>query len=498
MQRSEVMKAKSSRMPLNDISNNNKKASGTCAKKKLKKNSDSVSDSENKKKNHNTKNQTTFNAEKLKEGKGEEDEDYAVDRLLLLHSDLSSLLNQIDELVVKAVKLKDVNREGRKEIESFSDVLFNMVSSLKPWVPRFQKALSSPASVGSEILLHQTLESKSVSSDDRDENNVCDSPEETALISPSPLVSWHANCTIQRGRQMFMLTPLPMSKALSTKRRQQSKSEFNKLTSIGTSTFIALSRDMTDLLDNVALKQTPTKPALSVAVEEANNQDLGVISSPLVPKRDGSMLIMMTPCLKMSPPKSCILLEPISEINHLRNEKVCNRKSTPFPVGIHYSDSEASESPGSSDDDASQGLALKYPELLGIHHISKPGIGRKTVEASPEEWLMSPPKTCVLLEPPDEESLELEKADNCSCIPITHSIPKLQISKLKYDVSKEHNQTNKFRNQGRPPGENTLKKELWTKFEAASTYQFQPKLPSIGENIQKGFLDLLEEASCDE
>lgn len=51
---------------------------------------------------------------------------------------------------------------------------------------------------------------------------------------------------------------------------------------------------------------------------------------------------------------------------------------------------------------------------------------------------------------------------------------------------------------GKRPGENTLKKELWTKFEAASTYEFPPNLPPVRENVQKGFLDLLEEASCDE
>ncbi|KAE9621387.1 hypothetical protein Lal_00032083 [Lupinus albus] len=489
------MKAKSSRMPLKDVSNNN---------------NNNVIESKKKKKKI-INNQTNLDVDQPQE-------DYTVDRFLLLHSDLSTILYQINELVVEAVKLKNVNKEGREEIESFSDVLSSMLSSLKPWVPRFQKALSSTPLAESEILPHQALESKSVSSYDIDESDVCDSPAETTLVSPSPLVSWRANCTIQRGRQMFMLTPLPMSKALSTKHQQPSNSEFNKLSSIGTSSFIAL--DMTDLLDNVAMKQTPKKPVPSIAIEEANNnQELGLISSPLVPKRDSSMIVMMTPCLKMSPPKSCVLLEPISEMGHLGNEKVCNRKSTPFPVGIHYSDSEDSESPGSGH--ASQGLAFKYPELLGIHNIPKSGIAKKTVEASPD-WLMSPPKTCVLLEPPDEVSLNLEKVDNISCLQITNPIGKQQIRKLKDDVPKEHNQTNKSCKQGnfgvnlshvegtpmwqepessfqsgKRPGENTLKKELWTKFEAASTYIVQPKLPTIGENIQKGFLDLLEEASSD-
>lgn len=51
---------------------------------------------------------------------------------------------------------------------------------------------------------------------------------------------------------------------------------------------------------------------------------------------------------------------------------------------------------------------------------------------------------------------------------------------------------------GKRPGENTLKKELWTKFEEASTCGFQPKLPTSRKNSQKGFLDLLEEASYEE
>lgn len=51
---------------------------------------------------------------------------------------------------------------------------------------------------------------------------------------------------------------------------------------------------------------------------------------------------------------------------------------------------------------------------------------------------------------------------------------------------------------GKRPGENTLKKELWTRFEAATTCGFEPSFPTVGKNSHKGFLDLLEEASCDD
>lgn len=51
---------------------------------------------------------------------------------------------------------------------------------------------------------------------------------------------------------------------------------------------------------------------------------------------------------------------------------------------------------------------------------------------------------------------------------------------------------------GKRPGENTLKKELWTRFEAAFTEGLTSETP-VGSNItKKGFLDLLEEASAED
>ena len=51
---------------------------------------------------------------------------------------------------------------------------------------------------------------------------------------------------------------------------------------------------------------------------------------------------------------------------------------------------------------------------------------------------------------------------------------------------------------GKRPGENTLKKELWTKFEAASSHGTHFNFSVLQETAQKGFLDRLEEVSCDE
>ncbi|KAI9107876.1 hypothetical protein K1719_021212 [Acacia pycnantha] len=461
---------------------------------------------------------TVSQKQKEETAKEEKEDDDVLDRILLVHSDISSVLHQIDELVAQAFRLKTTSKEGRKEIESFSHVLFDMLSSLKPWAASFQRAIST-TSEESDCQPQQVLAKKPVSNEVTEESKVCDCPEEPKLdllVSPSPLVSWRANCTIDRARQMFMLTPLPISKALSCKRQEPSKSEFNRLSSstnaFGTSTVFALSGDIPDCsFDAVVVKPTPLKPSASVAIQEANAQESGSISSPFFPKRESSILVM-TPCLKMSPPKSCVLLEPISEIcDPGKDNKV--RKSTPFPVGIHYSDSESSESSGS---DASKGMALKYPELLGIQHISKSGAGKKRVEASPD-WFMSPPKTCVLLEPPDEKAFDLEKADKGLQMTDAVIINK-ETSKLEEDVFEDHNQTKKSCNKehlggnlspmwlepessfraGKCPGENTLKKEFWTRFEAASTKGLPSKTTAVSNSTQKGFMDLLEEASYDD
>ncbi|TXG68827.1 hypothetical protein EZV62_003762 [Acer yangbiense] len=321
----------------------------------------------------------------------------------------------IDELVVQAFKVKATTRQGSKEFESFARVLSDMLSTLKPWVPRFQNVLSSP--VESENQLGQSLPSKAASNEE--EKSEFGSPEdlkEDTLVSPSPLV---------------------------------------------------------------ILIQTP---------------------------RDKS-------ALKMSPPKSCVLLEPIYESSYRFNDKV--RKSTPYPVNCRGSQfSESSGSEGSED------LAFKYPELLGIRQACKSGIVKKELDASPD-WSFSPPKSCVLLELLDEESSENAAVDRN--LPITSSVLNT-LNEKENDVQtgchqiytschpepvrtnlaliestplcKEPESTFKT---GQRPGENTLKKELWTRFEAASTYGIRYDASAHQKTaVKKGFLDMLEEASCDE
>ncbi|KAK9281283.1 hypothetical protein L1049_004180 [Liquidambar formosana] len=444
-------------------------------------------------------------------------EDDALDRLLLVQSDLSTLIHQIDELVVQAFKVKATSKQGRKELESFMHVLSEILSSLKPWVPRFQQALSSP-SMESEDQLGRSLASEIVPAVTEDESNVVKSPDPTnldSLVSPSPLVSWRADCTVERGRQLFLLTPLPRSKALSSKQEDTSKSVLGRITSntiVGLPSLFSISRDTNDdLLDGVAIKPSPSKLSDSVATEMRNTLECGFVSPSNFSKRDRSMLVM-TPCVKMSPPKSCVLLEPISESFFQDDDRV--HKGTPYPVGSqNYSGSQISE-PSSTE--VSEDLTLKYPELLGIQPTHKFGIGRKDVEPS-LDWFMSPPKSCVLMEPPEEKLIN--NAFTSYRLPITAAVFNQQTnlssvkdnniqggchSKLLGSCLALMESTPMWKEpesticRGKRPGETTLKKELWTKFEAASTNEVHFDASVIRETTQKGFLARLDEVSCDE
>ncbi|KAL6134526.1 hypothetical protein ACLB2K_066757 [Fragaria x ananassa] len=399
------------------------------------------------------------------EHKEEDPNDVALDHLLLVQSDLSSLINQIDQLVVEAFKCK---AGASKEVESFAHFLSEMHSSLKPWVLRFQKALSGTG----EAVVMSGNESGEIRSPEVERKEV-ESLEESdleSLISPSPLVSWRADCTIQRGRQLFMLTPLPISKSLSSKPPMHSKPlVFERVTSSTSDRlpFFHTTRGDTNAdLPELAVEPISSKHSDSVVTES------GVVSTPLS-KIGGSMVMsLMTPCLK-SPPKSCVLLEPISDSSPKGHLLVCNRKSTPYPAGIRYAgDSSSSD----TSDDA---------------------------DASPD-WCMSPPKSCVLLEPCDVKSSDEGHIWDTQLIgPLskesegvggtqqyrTETVGGGRFAVESTPIWKQAGSV--VVHKGKHPGENTLKRELWMKFEAASTNE----LSIDGSVTQKRLLDLLDEAS---
>ncbi|CAN0858795.1 hypothetical protein LINGRAHAP2_LOCUS7465 [Linum grandiflorum] len=418
-----------------------------------------------------------------------EDDGDCLDRLLVVHSDLSSLTRQIDDLVARTFKLKSAGKDGRREIESFSQFLSNTLSSLKPWVSRFEKALATP-SLEMEKQLQETPAEKLASAVNEGglDNASPEESEMNTLISPSPLVSWRKDCNIGRSRQLFLLTPLPMSKSRELSARVLENMVSGSRTE--PSSFLAISGDDNDdLLEGMKMNPTPSKSCGDyVAPEVKNNNECGLdFSTPMTTsKRDHPSMMVMTPCLKMSPPKSCLLLEPIAEMP--RTVNCSTRQSTPYPVGIHsqMSESESSGSEGYED------LGVRYPELLGIQLDCKSGIGNKDLDKSPD-WYFSPPKTCVLLQPSDENSVaeinQVVKSDD----QVQRSLKQERAGSSFQKVVSTPAWEGTVRRGGKHPGENTLKRELWTKFEAVTSCGV-----GLVSSSGKGFLDMLDEVSCEE
>ncbi|KAL6585083.1 hypothetical protein OROMI_004372 [Orobanche minor] len=405
--------------------------------------------------------------------------DDSLDHLLLVQSDLSSLARQIDELVVQALQLTD--NKGRNEIKRFADVLSDMRTSLQPWVPRLQKALCSQSTV-LKNKSEQSIEKTVPCVTEENKHAVIECPVQTkweSLVSPSPLVSWRAECNTEGGRQLFLLTPLHQKRAFSSKRPSSSI------------------------------------PAMENVKTGKNTQPISAIDNPQTKcgtpdkfSKTNCSMFVMTPCLKMSPPKSCILLEPISEFTKKRTLRV--HKSTPFPAGVrNFSESEESESSSSR---SSDDLTVEYPDLFGIK-ISN--FDKRTVEDDSPDWIVSPPKTCIVMEPGDEKLLT-----NLSGGGLTQQDDMSAVKKVEYEddhviVANTHLQSiigtlglsestpmvkepmSSFR-MGKQPGENTLKKELWTKFEAASSRGIcNNGGPVLQDTTRKGFLDRLEEEALD-
>lgn len=228
------------------------------------------------------------------------------------------------------------------------------------------------------------------------------------LVSPSPLVSWRADCAADGGRNLFLLTPLPKRTPFSSRLKKSSKSVFEK-------TGDATVRPVVPVTDNfdIAINEKATVEIsgdvvvgpvgsmadnISMAINEKTAVE-NVFSSPEKVVLGNNSIVESTPYMKASPIKSCKLLEPSSEWCNKTN----GTKKPPIdPVGGGSGDSDlcSSQLPFGH-------LALKYPELFGIRPACKTENSRKVVEASPDwRMLVSPPKTCVLLEPSDDDQIK--------------------------------------------------------------------------------------------
>ena len=221
---------------------------------------------------------------------------------------------------------------------------------------------------------------------------------EESLVSPSPLVSWRAtDCTIERGKQLFLLTPLPRPKTVMSKAPASSKPAVCEGTSLSSTAPVSLHGGKAGQHNHF------TAEAFAKNVESAKELDFA--SPPNISMEDFSSLLV-TPSLK-HPPRSCVLLQPDYEAKSRKLGKF--HESTPCPVGSKMGASTDSENSGN---EVSENMAFKYPELIGIKPFYMLKNASKALESSPA-WIMSPPKCCALLEPPHEKPLKDDAPLDC-------------------------------------------------------------------------------------
>ncbi|CAA7410083.1 unnamed protein product [Spirodela intermedia] len=379
------------------------------------------------------------------------------DRLLLARADLSKLVSEIDELFILASEDKSRKDEGTQEVESFIRLVSDMRSSLKSWVPRLKQALKC------QPVDPETSADKPDSHVIGERNCVPADPELDLIVSSSPLVSWrNGACTIESGRQLFLLTPLHKLRP-TVPRFSESSKLFPKWKKHGTCSVSALP----DVEESTYLESTvaPTAATLSAL------------------KTTKDLFHDPNPSVKISPLKTCSLLGSASASLRRDNKIVAAHRGTPWTAAksTQMDDASSFSGPSSSggEEEITRTLTSKYPELFGLQLAHNPFLRRKEVDET-LDWFLSPPKTCVLLEPVDDKVL-------------LHSsgVGSRRAVGLEAAATPAWRSTGK----GKNAGEATLKRELWTKFEAVSTKGLQYDRSVLQQISRNRFLDMLEEVS---
>uniref|UniRef100_A0A0D9WIZ2 hexokinase n=1 Tax=Leersia perrieri TaxID=77586 RepID=A0A0D9WIZ2_9ORYZ len=471
----------------------------------------------------------------------------ALDRLLLARSDLAGLVSQIDELVCSTLQCQTVSTKGKQEIESFSCFLSDTNSSLKQWTSRLKLALqaspeksknvskftSGTCSVPATKVNDRLLCGNSINLEDPD-----------LIVSPSPLVSWRTGaCMVDSGKQLFLLTPLPKTKVCSSRCPKSSAVQLKNATSL----------DQLNLPNLPVLKLTISDDDDHLNREQslkANEADTCVMTPHFIKAKKGSSenslfspfsfsvqksgRALPSPCLRTTLSCKQQRFSPISE---------GSRKEDIPSTGPTQSNKSSEASDEMLSNEISKDLASRYPDFYGFN---RPATTYRRREADDTlDWYLSPLKTCVLMKLSDEKPIEPPARDGkpfvdtpCKALesdnlqkikelsddkpiqtPSVHSRALLGTpwKGLESDVLKKgqgisddkpiqtpamHNtallgtpwkgleSTNR---KGRQAGETTLKRELWTRFEAVSTNELHFDRSVFERSDGRRFIDILEE-----
>ena len=186
--------------------------------------------------------------------------------------------------------------------------------------------------------------------------------------------------------------------------------------------------------------------------------------------------------------------------------------------GILSAGPAESDKPSAASDDTlsdEKDLASRYPDLYGFN-LPTGDVRRRRETDEALDWFLSPLKTCVLMDPsPTDDKpipVPVPAKDNKSLIDSPWK--GLESNKLKgrQELSDDNPiQTPAVHSKallgtpwkglestnlkGRHAGETTLKKELWTRFEAVSTDDLHFDKSVFQKSDGRRFIDMLEEES---
>ncbi|CAN6346075.1 unnamed protein product [Urochloa humidicola] len=431
--------------------------------------------------------------------------DEALDRLLLARSDIAGIVYQIDELISDVLRCETVSKRGKQEIQSFNGFLSDTKDSLKKWYSRLKEALETDPAKTEHVSKHTVGTcSDSVakgngklicsSSSNLHDTDPVASPCSTftdadTTVSPSPLVSWRTGaCMVDSGKQLFLLTPLPKTKACPS-RCPTSKTQMKTTSSIDQLNLASLPVWKLTISDDGHPDQEQ-----GVKVKEGRS----VTMTPHVATANKASLEdrHRSPCTfsiqksMRAPPRSCLKTSFSSK----------QQLFSPIPEGSRKEDidshglSQGGKRPESSDE-VSKDLASRY-DIYGLNQSTKSTYRRREAQDT-LQWYLSPPKTCVLMDLQDDKPLPTPARSN---IKGEHDVsddkpiqtPAVHSKALLGTPWKGLESTNL---KGRLAGETTLKKELWTRFEAASPHELHFNNSLFQKTDGKCFLDMLEEAS---
>ncbi|KAH0464312.1 hypothetical protein IEQ34_007098 [Dendrobium chrysotoxum] len=386
------------------------------------------------------------------------------DRLLLVRSKLSALVNQIDEIFAQSSEHDMKSKTTNEEIESLSNLLSEMHSSLKPWVLRLSQSQTTSKT---EVQVCKSLQ-RSHNSTHAERRNILqrikdEEPKLDMIISPSPLVAWHAGgCKLVTEKQLFLLTPLSRKEKLFQYSGSLKIKARNLCLKDDTSqTIIRNSDTVSETVEEFVGSKPCTVEENSMGKTRLKNQSEAYQKNKSNRRRDADEEALEW---FLSPPKTCTLMDP----NHGTNPSVMEDESLSGrnPMNIVTMDSPhvlVQQDDGNLPECFQES---KKPDDHQIHELQLCNFSSKNDFDETLEWFLSPPKTCTLMDPLMDGK-----------IPWTPGMVDDSILK------------------SRRAGENTLKKELWTKFQAVSMGRIFYKDSVLQKAGKKGFMDMLEEAT---